>query len=212
MIKALILLSGGLDSCVVLAQALSSDRSCVALSFDYGQRHHIELKSAKSIAHHYGIPHRILRIDPLLFQDSLSSSLVNADLPVIETSPSKPSTYVPCRNLLFLAHAASLAESIHASEIWVGANADDVPAYPDCSSSFFRAFESLATMGSYLGTNGLKIVSPLGSFNKGAIVALGRNLRAPLDLTWSCYDPKSGRPCTVCSACVLRQSAESSLP
>ena len=206
--KALILLSGGLDSCVVLAQALSSGRSCTALSFDYGQRHHIELKSAKNIAQHYGVPFRILRIDPLLFQDSSSCSLVNGDLSVTENTSLKPSTYVPCRNLLFLAHASSLAESIHASEIWFGANADDVPAYPDCSPSFFRAFEEAATAGSYLGSKGLKIIAPLALLSKVAIIALGRRLQAPLGLTWSCYDPQDNKPCTVCSACVLRQKAE----
>lgn len=210
MIQALILLSGGLDSCVVLAQALSLGRSCTALSFDYGQRHHIELKSAKNIAQHYGIPFRIIRIDPLLFRDS-TSSLVNQDQSITENPTSKPSTYVPCRNLLFLAHASSLAESIQASEIWVGANADDVPTYPDCSPSFFRAFENLATAGSYLGSEGLKIVSPLALLKKTAIIALGRQLQAPLNLTWSCYDPQNNKPCTVCSACVLRQSAERTL-
>jgi 7-cyano-7-deazaguanine synthase len=205
--KALVLLSGGLDSCVVLAHALAARRSCVALSFDYGQRHRIELKSAKSIAQHYGVPHRILRIDPLLFANG-SSTLVNHALPV--TAPSL-SAYVPCRNLLFLAHAASFAESIESSEIWVGANADDVPTYPDCSPAFFQAFENAATAGSHLGTNGLKIVSPLTHLNKGAIIALGKQLNAPLDLSWSCYDPQDDRPCTVCSACLLRQQAERSL-
>jgi 7-cyano-7-deazaguanine synthase len=206
MIQAIILLSGGVDSCVVLAQALSSQRSCIALSFDYEQRHRIELNSAKAIAAHYGILHRILRIDPALFVGA-SSALVNPYLPVTTNTPS---TYVPCRNLLFLAHAASFAESIGASEIWVGANANDVPTYPDCAPSFFKAFENAAATGSYLGAGGLRVVSPLAHLSKQEVFTTGRQLDAPLDLSWSCYDPQDNKPCTVCPACILR--AKSLLP
>ena len=203
MTKALILLSGGVDSCVALAKARSLQRSCVALSFDYGQRHRIELKSAEAIAAHYGILHRLLHIDPALFKDA-SSALVNPYPPVTTRTPT---TYVPCRNLLFLAHAASFAESVGASEIWIGANADDIPTYPDCSSSFFKAFERAAAAGSYLGREGLTIVSPLELLSKRDVFALGNTLQAPVDLCWSCYDPQNGKPCTTCAACVLRASA-----
>ena len=195
--NGLILLSGGVDSCVMLAQALFLHRTCRALSFDYGQRHRIELSRATAIARQYGVPHQILRIDPQLFSERTP----------VTTGPAAPSTYVPCRNLLFLAHAASYAESVQASEIWIGANADDVPTYPDCAPSFFQAFEAAATMGSYIGANGLKIVSPLSHLSKRAVISLGRELRAPLHLTWSCYDPQGDQPCAVCPACLLRQKS-----
>ena len=199
--RVIVLLSGGVDSCVVLAQALSMGRACTAISFDYGQRHRIELNSAEAIARHYRVPRLLLRIDPNLFAQNSSSALVQHHIPITTV----PSTYVPCRNLLFLAHAASFAESLKASELWVGAHSDDVPAYPDCSQSFFRAFEAAAAAGSHL--DGITVVSPLVHLTKKAVVALGKELKAPLELTWSCYDPQNGRPCAVCPACLLRAAA-----
>jgi 7-cyano-7-deazaguanine synthase len=135
---AIVLLSGGIDSCVALAQALALGRGCTTLSFDYGQRHRVELKSAKAIAEYYNVPHKTIKIDSVLFADNTVSALVRRQVSVAaHTDLSKaPSTYVPCRNLLFLAHAASMAESLNAHEIWIGANADDVPSYPDCAPSF----------------------------------------------------------------------------
>ncbi len=205
---AIILLSGGIDSCVVLAHALSKGRSCIALSFHYGQRHLCELDSAQKIASFYGVEHLTLHLDPSLFTFSSSSSLTNSHLAVdTELDAHHPNTYVPCRNLLFLSHAASLAESRGASEIFFGAHANDGPSYPDCQKTFFEAFEETVGHGSYLGRKGLSIVCPLINANKAAIVAYGRTLNAPLDLTWSCYDPRDGKPCTLCTACSLRAAA-----
>ena len=178
-------------------------RSCTAISFDYGQRHRIELDSAAAIARHYQTSHLVFRIDPSLFAQNTSSALVQHHLPITADADAAPSTYVPCRNLLFLAHAASLAESLKASELWIGANSNDVPIYPDCSQPFFRAFEAAVATGSYLGANGVTIVSPLAHLTKEAVIALGKDLKAPLNLTWSCYDPQDGKPCAVCPACVL---------
>lgn len=206
--KAIVLLSGGLDSCVVLAHALAIGRSCIALSFHYGQRHLLELQSAEKIATYYEIEHQTIHIDPALFSHCSGSSLINPSLDVAaKDTVLQPNTYVPCRNLLFLSHAASFAESHGASEIYFGAHANDGPSYPDCRREFFHAFESTVTLGSYLGDTGLSVVCPFIDSNKRSIVALGKKLHAPLDLTWSCYDPKDGNPCTQCAACTLRASA-----
>jgi 7-cyano-7-deazaguanine synthase len=205
---AIVLLSGGLDSCVVLGHALSSGRSCSALSFHYGQRHLCELESARKIASYYEIEHITIHLDPSLFSASTASSLTNPHLAIDKKKNSyHPNTYVPCRNLLFLSHAASLAESKGASEIFFGAHANDGPSYPDCRLAFFHAFETTVEHGSYLGPNGLKVVCPLINFDKASIVAYGQKLNAPLDLTWSCYDPQNGKPCLKCIACLLREEA-----
>lgn len=206
-IKAIVLLSGGLDSCVVLASAIASNRTCSALSFNYGQRHQQELLHAQAIAAHYGVPHSILTIDASLFSEG-PSSLTNTAISIRSGTTSHPSTYVPCRNLLFFAHAASMAESQQASEIWIGANANDAPSYPDCRPSFFKAFEQTVVEGSFLTSDRFKIVSPLVHLDKRQIIALGRQLKAPIDCTWSCYDPRDGKPCHSCAACTLRASAE----
>jgi 7-cyano-7-deazaguanine synthase len=203
--RAVVLLSGGLDSCVLLAHAVSLQKSCFALSFSYGQRHSIELESAKKIAAFYGVPHHILQIDKALFSDASSSSLLNATIHV-DTSPTcQPSTYVPCRNLLFLSFAASFAEARNISEIYVGANAHDGPSYPDCRASFFAAFEETVRKGS--NDTRMKILHPFIDFSKKQIVALGNELKAPIEMSWSCYDPQEKKPCGVCRACVLRDES-----
>ncbi len=204
--RAIVLLSGGIDSCVTLAHALSIGRYCLAVSFDYGQRHKKELESATRIAAFYSVDHRTIRLDPSLFSSS-SSSLTDLRRPIALTPDPHPTTYVPCRNLLFLSHAAALAESLHASEIFFGAHASDAPSYPDCQPSFFEAFEAVVERGSYVGHNGITVVCPLLAYNKTGVVAYGRQLGAPLDLTWSCYDPQEDKPCGVCQACILRATA-----
>lgn len=204
---SIVLLSGGLDSCVVLAHALSVGRTCIALSFDYGQRHLRELHSARQVAAYYGVEHLTLRLDPLLFS-SCPSSLTNRTMTIsCQSDTTQPSTYVPCRNLLFLAHAASLAESKGAREIFFGAHAQDGPSYPDCRPDFFAAVETAVHTGSYAGAHGFSIICPLATYDKSAVVAYGRKLGAPLDLTWSCYDPRDEKPCTVCPACTLRAAS-----
>jgi len=196
--KAIVLLSGGIDSCVALSCALSQKRECLALSFDYGQRHSIELESAKKIASHCGTSHTIIRIDDALFANS-SSSLLNSKMSALS------STYVPSRNLLFFAHAACFAEANNASEIYFGANSDDYENYPDCRPEFIEAFERAISNGS---EHRVKIVTPLIKLTKEQIGSLGRELNSPLDLTWSCYDPqKKNTPCERCLACLLRSKA-----
>ncbi len=211
--KALILLSGGIDSTVILAMALQKKRECCALSFHYGQRHAIELKSAQAIAKHYNIPFRIIHISLNVFD---GSSLVN-DLPVpkykgIEDAAARgcENTYVPARNTLFLAYALGQAEIWEADEIYVGPNAHDHPTYPDCSPQYYETFQHLAQLATRKAMDGKtpQICTPLIHMSKVEIVRKGNALGAPLELTHSCYDPLSnGTPCNQCLPCVLRNDA-----
>lgn len=200
--NALLLLSGGLDSTVLLGYILSLGKKCVTLSFDYGQRHKQELISAQKIAAHYRVEHHLIHIDPLLFS-SAKSSLTNNALPVAIEN-----TYVPARNLLFLAHAISFAESRNILEIYFGANAQDTKLFPDCKRAFFDSLETT----SELGTKSKKpsILTPFSSFSKKQIIDLGHELSVPMHLTFSCYDPKDGHPCGQCQACLLRGTERSS--
>lgn len=218
--KALVLLSGGLDSTVVLAYAVSRDRDCFALSFDYGQRHSIELSHASLIAERYKISHKIIKIDPQAFGNS---SLVS-NLSVLKgrssheiSGDTSSNTYVPARNTLFLAYAAGQAELFRMEEIYIGANASDRAGYPDCREEFFDAFRLLLSRATRIAVEGrppdLKI--PLLHMDKAKIVAYGKSLSAPLDLSFSCYDPSSsGIHCGLCDACVLRKEGfrKSSIP
>jgi len=164
----------------------------------YGQRHHIEIESAKKIANHYSIHHTIIQIEDSLFANS-SCSLLNSKMSALS------STYVPSRYLLFFAHAACFTEVHNASKIYFGANRDDYENYPDCRPSFIEAFEVALSHGS---THNVKIITPLIELTKEQIVSLGRELNSPLDLTWSCYDPqKKNIPCERCQACILRSKA-----
>ncbi len=139
--KAVVLLSGGIDSCVLLAYALSKGHTCTALSYHYGQRHLIELESAKKIASSYGVPHSIVTIDPSLFQ-SAPSALTDPSIPVNQAS-----AYVPARNLIFLSLAASFAEARGASTIYFGGNGDDAPHFPDCTPRFINAMQAAIAFG-----------------------------------------------------------------
>jgi len=203
--KAVVLLSGGVDSCVALAYALSQNRKCQAISFDYGQRHKIELESAKAIASYYGIAHTPVQIDSTLFSNGRSYSLLDIAHKV-ERKPTSniPSTYVPCRNLLFLSHAACFAEVHNASEIYFAANADDYENYPDCRHPFVKGLEAAISQGS---PHKVEIITPLIEMTKKQIGDLGRRLNAPLEMTWSCYAPQENKqPCGTCQACALRKS------
>lgn len=210
--KAIVLLSGGLDSTVVLAMALARGLSCIALSFDYGQRHKVELNAAKKIARHYNVPHKIITIDPSAFG---TSALIADDLPhqgrtIAEIlAGSTPNTYVPARNTLFLSFALAQAEIQGASEIHTGPNALDTK-YPDCSPAFIQAYQNLirvATKQAMEG-NAPKLVAPLLKMNKIEIIQEGLKLKAPLEMTHSCYAPSAeGMPCSICDACILRADA-----
>lgn len=212
--KAVILFSGGLDSTVVLAKALADGRQCLALSFDYGQRHKIELNAAKEIALHYGVEHRVITIAPETFQMVGSGLTTGAKIQknrsLTEMQNGKtPSTYVPARNTLFIAYALVQAEIFGANEIHLGPNKLDQIPYPDCRPSFVSAFQSVANLASKRAVEGNAplLVTPLIELNKKEIVKLGMSLQAPLELTFSCYDPQDNAPCLECDACLLRADA-----
>lgn len=206
--KAIVLLSGGLDSAVVLGIAKHLDRDCLALSFDYGQRHKVELEAAKKIAAHYTTPHKLIVIDTKAFGNSslVSDIHVPKDRKAEDRQKGTPNTYVPARNSLFLAFAMAQAELWQAEEIYIGANALD-NAYPDCRQGFIEAFQGLLNIATAqaLAGNAPKLVAPLIAWNKAQIIAEGKKLNVPLEKTFSCYDPtRQGTPCNRCDACVLR--------
>lgn len=211
--KAIILLSGGLDSTVMLAKALQQGNECYALSFNYGQRHKIELKAAENIAAFYDVPHRIIMIDPACFDNSslVTSLAVPKDRTAQQISSGGiPNTYVPARNTLFLAYAVGQAEILEAQEIHVGFNAMDCNPYPDCRPEFVNAFQLVINIATKQGVEGRppRLITPLIDLNKTEIFKLGFSLNAPIDLSFSCYDPTiDDRPCHHCDACILRNAA-----
>lgn len=209
--KAIILLSGGIDSTVNLAIAIDRGLDCYAISFDYEQRHRVELKSAAAICTHYGVEQRVIKIDPSSFA---GSSLVdhNVDVPTSRKGSDIleggiPNTYVPARNTLFLSYAVGFAETLNADEIHVGMNAMDRGAYPDCRPEFVVAFQNLINVATKQSVEQTppQLITPLLELNKAEIIALGMELNAPLELTHTCYSPtSSGLQCGVCDACHLR--------
>jgi len=209
--RAVVLLSGGLDSTTCLAVARAEGFRVHALSVDYGQRHRGELGRARRLARALGAAdHRVVRVDLSAFGGSAltdraiavpkgrSASRMARDIPV---------TYVPARNTVLLALALAHAETIGAEDIYVGVNAIDYSGYPDCRPAFLRAFERLARVATKAGVLGrpLRIRAPLLRLSKAAIVRLGTRLGVPYRLTLSCYDPVRGRACGRCDACALRR-------
>lgn len=212
--KSIILLSGGLDSAVLLALAKHKGRDCIALSFDYGQRHRLELRAAKNIAKFYGASHRIIKID---YQSFGNSSLVSG-IPVPKNSDLNaqeiPSTYVPARNTLFIAFTLAQAELQGAEEIYFGANKDDHIAYPDCRPEYFAAYQTLINVATKqsVETKPPELVTPLLDKTKAEIVAFGNELKVPYHLTLSCYDPTPlGEHCGSCLSCEIRKKAFASI-
>jgi 7-cyano-7-deazaguanine synthase len=202
---SILLLSGGLDSSVLLGYILSLGKRCITLSFDYGQRHKIELDFAKKISEHYKVENHCLKIDPFLFSSAKSS------LTDIAITMSIENTYVPARNLIFLSYAISFAESKEISEIYFGANSDDTHLFPDCRKEFFDALQITARLGTRT-KNPLSILTPFSFLTKKEIISLGSKLAVPLESSFSCYNPLKGNtPCDVCQACILR-NAEKDLP
>lgn len=210
--KAVCLLSGGLDSSTCLALALRDGYECYALSFDYGQRHRIELEAAARVAQSLGAKeHRVALID----LRSFGHSALTADIAVpkgrteAEMGGAIPVTYVPARNTVFLSFALAWAEVLEASHIFIGVNALDYSGYPDCRPEFIEAFErmaNLATAAAIEGRTHLKIHAPLIHLSKAEIVILARDLHLDFSLTHSCYDPGDrGRPCGQCDSCLLRR-------
>jgi len=210
--KAVVLLSGGLDSATVLAIAKAEGYDVYALSFAYGQRHAWELECARAVALSMGAKeHRTASIDLRAFGGSALTAEI--DVPkgrsTEEMSGEIPITYVPARNTIFLSFALAWAEVLGCSDIFIGVNALDYSGYPDCRPEFIAAFERLANLATRAGVEGrqaLKIHTPLISLTKAEIIRKGPELGVDYSLTSSCYDPSpSGGPCGRCDSCVLRQ-------
>ena len=209
--KAVVLLSGGMDSATAGAVALDQGFEVYALSFRYGQRHATELEAARRVAEQLGLRRQVvLDIDLRAFGGSaLTGDLrVPKDTPLERIGSSIPATYVPARNTIFLSFALGWAETLGASDIFLGANALDYSGYPDCRPEYIEAFERMANLATRAGVEGrrLRIHTPLISLSKAEIVKLGTRLGVEYALTWSCYDPAAdGTPCGRCDACILRR-------
>jgi len=208
--RAVVLLSGGIDSTTTLAIAIAEGYEAYALSFDYGQRHQIETKAARSVANSLGTKeHRVAKIDLRVFGGSALTD--DLDVPKqrsdVEIGRSIPITYVPARNTIFLAYALAWAEVIPANDIFLGVNAIDYSGYPDCGPEFIEAFENVANLGTKAGVEGrrFQIHTPLIKFSKAEIIRKAVELRVDLSLTHSCYDPTpEGLACGECDSCLLR--------
>ena len=212
MVKAVILLSGGLDSSTVLYQAKASGCECYAISFDYQQRHRRELHAAVAIAHSAGvIDHKLVSFDlrqwggSALTDDSIDLPRLSS---MTEISQNIPVTYVPARNTIFLSFALAYAETIGAHEVYIGVNALDYSGYPDCRPDYIQAMQEVFRLGTKQGRVGqaITIVAPLINLKKTEIIQLGNSLGVPWEQTWSCY---SGDYicCGVCDSCQLRLAA-----
>ncbi|MDB9315930.1 7-cyano-7-deazaguanine synthase QueC [Spirulina sp. CS-785/01] len=207
--KAVVLLSGGLDSATVAAQAMRDGYEVVALSFRYGQRHDRELQAAEAIAQQLGITEHHT-VDVNLAQWG-GSALTEEGLDVPQDGVQKgeiPSTYVPGRNTVFIAIALSLAEAKQATAIYLGINAIDYSGYPDCRPEYLAAYQTLANVSSKVGLEGKapKLKAPLVRETKTEIVQRALRLGVPIELTWSCYQGGE-QPCGLCDACRLRDIA-----
>lgn len=210
--RAVVLLSGGLDSTTVLAIAKSEGYEVYALSFDYGQRHSWELVSAGRVARSFGVAqHRTVTIDLRAFGGSALTDEIGVPKgrPVEEMSQGIPITYVPARNTIFLSFALAWAEVLGCSDIFIGVNALDYSGYPDCRPEFIDAFERMANLATKAGVEGrqtLKIHTPLIDQSKPEIIRRGIGLGVDYGLTSSCYDPApTGEPCGQCDSCLLRR-------
>ncbi len=210
--KAVCLLSGGLDSATALACARRDGFECYCLSFDYGQRHHVELEAAARVAATVGAAeHKVIRID----LRSFGGSALTDDIAVPkgrqsgEMSASIPVTYVPARNTVFLSIALAWAEVLGASDLYLGVNAVDYSGYPDCRPEYIQAFErmaNLATKAGVEGTSQFRVHTPLIDLSKAQIIKLGVELGVDYSVTHSCYDPLGDLPCGQCDSCLLRKA------
>lgn len=207
--KAVILLSGGIDSATTAAIAIDAGFVLTALTFSYGQKHAVEIRAAESLA-------RSLRIPPPLVIEIpsgiFSSALTDAGRSVPKNRDTHaggiPDTYVPARNILFLSYALAFAESAGARHIFIGATAVDYSGYPDCRPEFFRAFQEMANLGTRSGVDGdpFTIVTPVIGMSKAEIIKKGTALGVDYSLTHSCYDPGTdGLACGSCDSCLIRK-------
>ncbi len=208
--RAVVLLSGGIDSTTTLAIALSEGYDAYALSFDYGQRHQIETEAAGRVADSLGAKeHRVAKIDLRIFGGSALTDDLEVPKKRSETEIAHriPVTYVPARNTIFLAYALAWAEVIPANDIFLGVNAIDYSGYPDCRPEFIDAFETMANLGTKAGVEGrrFQIHTPLIKLSKAEIIRKAVKLGVDLSLTHSCYDPLlEGLACGECDSCLLR--------
>ena len=208
--RAVVLLSGGMDSAVVLAHLSAEGFECHALSFDYGQRHHFELEAARRVCESQGVSELVVfKVDTSIFR---GSALTN-DIPVphnrdeSQMADGIPVTYVPARNTIFLSVGLGLAESVGANDLFIGVNAVDYSGYPDCRPEFIKAFEDMANLATKAGVEGqrLNVHTPLIRLTKAEIIQRGVALGVDYGLTHSCYDPlPDGTSCGECDSCQLR--------
>ncbi|MCA9414001.1 MAG: 7-cyano-7-deazaguanine synthase QueC [Candidatus Omnitrophica bacterium] len=210
--KAVVLVSGGLDSATVLGIARQEKRECYALSFRYGQRHNIELVAAERVAKSLGAVEHLVMDLPL---DKWGGSALTGPIDVPKDRDEQkmsgeiPVTYVPARNTVFLSLALAWAEVLEAHEIWIGVNALDYSGYPDCRPEFIQAFEKMARLATKLGVQGeeLSIITPLIHHTKAQIIQKGTAVGVDFSLTHSCYDPTpDGLACGHCDSCILRRN------
>jgi len=203
---AVVLLSGGLDSTTVAAIARADGFRLLALTIDYNQRHRVELDHAAKVAAYFGVErHVVLPLDLRGFGGSALTA--DIDVPKGGVEPGIPVTYVPARNTIFLSVALGWAEAAGARDIFIGVNALDYSGYPDCRPAFIRSFEAMANTATKAGVEGgqFRVHTPLAEMTKADIVRAAAEFGAPLELTWSCYDPTpEGRVCGVCDSCRLR--------
>ena len=207
--KAVVLLSGGLDSATILAVARSEDYICHCLSFDYGQRNRHELAAARRLAEGSAASHRVI---PVSLRDIGGSALTSDDIEVPKNRDADdeiPETYVPARNTIFLSYGLALAEVVGAEAIFIGVNSVDYSGYPDCRPEFIRAFQALADLATKRGVEGepVHIRAPLQNLDKAGIITWGTSLGVDYSKTLTCYDPvgEEGLACGTCDSCRLRR-------
>lgn len=216
--KAVVLLSGGLDSSTILAYAINQGFDIYAISFSYGQRHKFELEASRKVAEHFGVKdHKIANIDLRIFGGSALTAEI--DVPKGRTEEEMegeiPITYVPARNTIFLSFALAFAEVIGSNDIFIGVNAVDYSGYPDCRPEYIEAYEKMANLATKSGVQNddrLTIHTPLIDLKKSEIIQMGLDLGVDYAITSTCYDPdEQGRPCGICDSCVLRLKGFSEL-
>ena len=208
--RAVILLSGGLDSTTVLAIARAEGLDCHCLTVDYGQRHRVEIEAARSVADTLGAAsHRIITLDLRAIGGSALTDDIEVPKDRKQESGEVPVTYVPARNTVLLSLLLGLAEVVEADQLFIGANAVDYSGYPDCRPAFLQAFENLASLATVAGAEHgvrFRVRAPLLELTKAEIIRRGLDLGVDYGLTWSCYDPThDGFPCGRCDSCTLRR-------
>jgi 7-cyano-7-deazaguanine synthase len=205
--KAVVLLSGGLDSATALALAKAAGHEVHALSFDYEQRHSVELKAARRVARALDVPdHVIVKLDPWMFEGSALTD--DIDVPHGDgENGGIPVTYVPARNTIFLSFALAWSEVLGAQDIFIGVNALDYSGYPDCRPEYIEAYERMANLATKAGAEGrqMHIRAPFIAMTKAQIIEYGLALGVDYSLTHSCYDPVDGTACGTCDSCLIRR-------